>query len=73
MPYSSVEELPPNVRNHLPVSAQRIFVKAFNSAYDDLKSGEDEARAFKIAWAAVKKTFEKRDGKWVRKRLKNAA
>lgn len=67
MPYSSVDQLPPHVRNHLPVSAQRIFVKAFNSAYDKLEPGQDEVPAFKIGWAAVKKTYEKRDGKWVKK------
>lgn len=65
MPYSSRRDLPDSVRNNLPMHAQDIFVKAFNSAYAD--NSENEIRSFKIAWAAVKKTYEKRDGKWTRK------
>lgn len=68
MPYTSPDELPDSVRNNLPVAAQRIFVKAFNSAYADLAPDEDEVPAFKIAWSAVKKNYEKREGKWQKKR-----
>lgn len=68
MPYSSIDQLPPHVRNHLPAAAQRIFVKAFNAVYAELEPGEDEVRAFKVAWTAVKKAYEKRDGKWVKKK-----
>jgi len=66
MPYSSTDELPDPVRHTLPRHAQQIFKSAFNSAYhrDD---GADEVTAFKIAWAAVKKQYEKKNGKWVRK------
>jgi cation transport regulator len=67
MPYSSIDQLPDHVRKHLPPHAQHIFVEAFNSAYDKLEPGEDEVPAFKIGWAAVKKTYEKRDGKWQKK------
>lgn len=67
MPYSSITQLPPPVRNNLPVGAQRIFVRAFNAAYADLKPGQSEVPAFKIAWSAVKRKYEKRDGEWVRK------
>jgi len=70
MPYSNIDQLPPAVRNNLPVGAQRIFVKAFNSAYADLKPGEDEVPAFKIAWSAVKRKYEKRKGEW---KLKKAS
>jgi cation transport regulator len=73
MPYSSVDQLPPHVRDHLPLPAQRIFVKAFNSAYANLEPGQDEVPAFKIAWAAVKRTYEKRGGKWVKKLNKKAS
>jgi len=66
MPYSSIDDLPPAVRNNLPKRAQRIFVSAFNAAYDE-HQGEDEVIAFKIAWAAVKKSYEKHDGQWVPK------
>jgi cation transport regulator len=67
MPYSNIDQLPPAVRNNLPVGAQRIFVKAFNSRYSELKPGESEVEAFKIAWGAVKRKYEKRNGEWVLK------
>lgn len=73
MPYSSIEQLPPHVRNHLPEDAQKIFVSAFNNAYDQLEAGEDEVQAFKIAWSAVKRKYEKRNGRWVRKITRKAS
>lgn len=73
MPYSKTSQLPPNVRNHLPEPAQEIFVAAFNYAYAKLEPGEDEVPAFKIAWSAVKKTYEKREGKWVKKSTRRAS
>lgn len=66
MPYLSIDDLPPPVRNNLPRHAQKIFKDAFNSAYQT-HHGEDEVTSFKIAWAAVKQTYEKRNGKWVKK------
>jgi cation transport regulator len=72
MPYSSIEELPDNVRGVLPKHAQDIFKEALNSAYDQYKdpderrgdhSREDVAR--KVAWNAVKQKYEKGDDdKW---------
>jgi len=72
MPYSSIDQLPPSVRNNLPEDAQRMFVAAFNNAYDELE-GEDEVRAFKIAWGAVKRKYEKKDGKWISRQRKRAS
>ncbi len=66
MPYSSVDQLPDPVRHSLPAPAQHIFMEAFNSAYHE-HHGEDEVVAFKIAWSAVKKSYEKKNGKWVKK------
>ncbi|HEY9756455.1 MAG TPA: ChaB family protein [Oculatellaceae cyanobacterium] len=65
MPYSSIFELPVSVRHSLPEHAQEIFMMAFNSAYEEQRF--DEVRAFKIAWAAVKRRYEKREGKWIPK------
>lgn len=66
MPYKSNSDLPSSVADHLPEHAQTIFRKAFNSAHEQY--GEEE-RAFKVAWAAVKKEYEKNDdGKWVKKK-----
>src|SRR5215472_14931531 len=57
MPYKTVEELPESVRKHLPVHAQEIFMAAFNSSWEEYK--HDEERARRVAWAAVKHSFEK--------------
>ncbi|HEY9678363.1 MAG TPA: ChaB family protein [Drouetiella sp.] len=67
MPYSSIQDLPDPVRHSLPVHAQEIFKEAFNSAYHEYENDGDESRAFRVAWGAVKKTYKKSDGKWVRK------
>jgi cation transport regulator len=66
MPYTSIAQLPPPVRDNLPVHAQRIFKDAFNAAYRQ-HQGEDEVVAFKIAWSAVKRQYQKKSGKWVKK------
>lgn len=66
MPYSSIKELPPGVRNNLPEHAQHIFMAAFNSALKDTCGGDD-ACASKVAWSAVGRSYEKKDGKWVKK------
>lgn len=63
MPYSSKKDLPKQVQG-LPDHAKSIFMAAFNSA---MKDTEDEERAFKIAWAAVKRKFKKEGDKWVAK------
>jgi cation transport regulator len=63
MPYASNDQLPPSVQQHLPRHAQDIFRKAFNRAY--AHSGGDEAGAFRIAWAAVKRQYEKVGDEWL--------
>ena len=66
MPYASNENLPPSVRDHLPLHAQDIFRAAFNSAYDEY-SGDprQEEIAFRVAWAAVKKQYHKVGDRWL--------
>lgn len=72
MPYSSTHELPDSVRHVLPAHAQKIYQKAFNSAWDEYRDEEDrygndsrEKVAHKVAWAAVKKDYQKGDdNKW---------
>ncbi len=65
MPYASNDDLPPSVRDHLPPHAQDIFREAFNHAF---ARHADEATVFRIAWAAVKRRYEKAaDGEWVPK------
>jgi cation transport regulator len=66
MPYRAIEDLPKSVKNHLPKHAQEIFRATFNSA---LKEYDDEESAFRVAWSAVKRDYEKgQDGNWHRKK-----
>lgn len=74
MPYQTNESLPDNVKDVLPTHAQHIYKEAFNSAYDEYKDANErrdnddrETVAHKVAWAAVKKKYEKgTDDKWHR-------
>jgi cation transport regulator len=64
MPYHSNEQLPESVRDHLPPHAQDIYRESFNTAHEQYK--EEEA-AHKIAWSAVKRSFEKNaKGQWIK-------
>lgn len=67
MPYATNSQLPDRVRKALPQHAQDIFRAAFNNAYDRY-GAKNEARAFRIAWAAVKKSYVQRTaGVWIRR------
>lgn len=76
MPYPNSNDLPDNVRGVLPKHAQEIFKEAFNNAYEEYKDPkrrrndadrEDVAR--RVAWSAVKKSYEKgKDGSWYPKK-----
>lgn len=67
MPYATNADLPDRIRKTLPRHAQDIFRAAFNSAYERY-GPENEARAFRIAWAAVKRSyFQRTAGIWVRR------
>jgi cation transport regulator len=65
MPYEVNDDLPPSVRNHLPPHAQDIYREAFNHAW--LQNRGDEATPHRIAWAAVKRSYEKAGDVWVRR------
>ena len=74
MPYENVRDLPEGVRDNLPKHAQEIYVSAYNSAWDQYDEPEErrgdasrEETAHRVAWAAVKKTYEKEGDKWVKK------
>ena len=64
MPYKELTDLPEPVQEHLPKHAQEIYRAAYNSAWDEY--GQDEERAHKVAWSAVKKKYEKDEpsGQW---------
>lgn len=74
MTYNSVSELPESVRNNLPKQAQAIYLEAFNNAWEQYAdpssrrgNASREETSHRVAWSAVKQTYEKRNGKWVRK------
>ncbi|MFO7681529.1 MAG: ChaB family protein [Chloroflexota bacterium] len=75
MPYKNLSDLPDSVRDNLPKHAQEIYQAAYNSAWDQYADASDrhgddtrEETAHKVAWAAVKNTYEKNDnGRWVKK------
>lgn len=76
MPYNTTADLPSSVRDNLPPHAQQIFLKAFNSAWDEYanaakREGNEsrEEAAFRVAWAAVKHEYRKDEatGQWVAK------
>jgi cation transport regulator len=71
MPYSTIEELPSTVRFNLPKHAQEIYKSAFNHAWDEYKDTKKrrtketrEEVSHKVAWAAVKRKYEKSDDRW---------
>jgi cation transport regulator len=60
------------VRNHLPPHAQDIFREAFNHAWEQYHNpeqrwmgGTQEVVARRVAWAAVKKKYQKAGDEWV--------
>jgi cation transport regulator len=65
MPYANNAELPVSVRHVLPLDAQVIFRKAFNHAFERYHG--NEVTAFRIAWTAVKRDYEKVQGHWLPK------
>lgn len=67
MPYQDIKELPESVRSHLPKHAQEIYMAAFNNAWEEYN--HDEERAHRVAWAAVKDKYEKKEnGDWAPKK-----
>lgn len=69
MPYASNSALPAWVKD-MPSHAQDTYRKAFNAAYAQYK---DDGKAAATAITAVKHKYEKRNGKWMRKRSLNGS
>lgn len=74
MPYSSTEDLPASIRSALPDGGQRIFLAAFNAAYEGTCRNDPDLEecANRVAWAAVKEKYEKsgEDGAWTERTRK---
>lgn len=74
MPYTKIGDLPDSVRDNLPKHAQEIYLAAYNSAWEQYDQPEErrgdasrEETAHRVAWAAVKKKYEKQGDEWVAK------
>lgn len=74
MPYKSIDDLPSSVKSALPVAAQKIYLAAFNHAWDEYKDPQKRATkesqekvTHKVAWAAVKKKYVKAGDTWEKK------
>ena len=59
---ATIADLPPRIREHLPLHAQEIFLEAFNHAWEEYASPAKryagsslEETANRVAWAAVKR------------------
>jgi cation transport regulator len=66
MPYTSNTELPDGVRQHLPGPAQTIYREAFNHAWVTYAGDpRQEEIAHRVAWAAVKRKYQKIGKDWV--------
>lgn len=73
MPYARNADLPSSVRQHLPPTAQTVYRRAFNSAWQHYARRQKrrggasrEETAHRVAWSAVKASFEKRGSRWVK-------
>ena len=71
MPYKTNAELPDSVKSHLPSHAQDIYREAFDHAWDEYadpakrrRAASREEVAHKVAWAAVKQSYEKVGDAW---------
>lgn len=68
MPYVTNHDLPPSVQSHLSNHAQDIYREAFNHAWQEYAGDpRQEEIAHRVAWAAVKKVYEKIGTQWVRR------
>ena len=65
MPYRVNTDLPERVRGHLPPDAQTIYREAFNHAWLQHARDPQEEIAHRVAWAAVKRRYEKWGSEWV--------
>lgn len=65
-PYETIDALPDDVKDVLPVSAQLIWLTVFNAI---LKESGDKEQACKGAWTKAKDKYEKvaESDKWVKK------
>jgi cation transport regulator len=64
MIFTSNEELPQSVRAYLPPHAQDTYRLIANQLVDRW-GVPDVGSAHRLAWAAIKQLYERRDGTWL--------
>lgn len=63
--YESIDDLPENIKSSLPVPAQMVWLKSFNTI---LKESGDEDKAKRETWAILKLKYKQiDDGTWIKK------
>lgn len=74
MMYKHTAELPDSIRNSLPADAQQVYMKVFNSAWEQYEAdgdieGQEEMQAtvHQVAWEAVHEKYEQVNGHWEKK------
>ncbi len=68
MPYSTNGQLPPSIQRRLPSHAQDIYREAFNHAFGDhMGDPRQEEASHRIAWSAVKRSYEKVGDSWLKR------
>jgi cation transport regulator len=72
VPYSTNTALPASIQRHLPPHAQDIYREAFNHAFASHQGDpRQEEAAHRIAWAAVKRSYEKIGDSWLQREARH--
>lgn len=58
MPYKSISDLPEAQVDQYDQHQKKVFLEAYNNAYEEY--GHDESRAFAVAHAAAKRSDDSR-------------
>jgi cation transport regulator ChaB len=66
MHYKKIDELPTRIRYNLPKRVQKIFLKAYNSTYNEYRKSSKKCEsesfrrenAYKVAWSTVRELYD---------------
>lgn len=64
--YNNIDELPENIKSSLAIPAQILWMKVFNSTFEE--TGNEE-QSIRVAWSKTSEKYEKADNedKWIKK------
>ncbi|WP_263971667.1 ChaB family protein [Leptolyngbya ohadii] len=64
---SNVDQLAPEVRSHLSLAAQQVYIDRYNTAFDETL---DDGKAERAAWDTIHQQFdEDENGMWSKQRV----